>query len=123
MKLIHSWNLPIKTISEANCVEHWTKRAKRHKLQKNWIKAAFQSEEIVFPQIVHIKMIRISPRFLDDDNLVSAFKHIRDAIASQLRPNKAPGQADNDKDITWQYAQEKGKSQMVRIEIYAENEI
>ena len=123
MKLINEWKIPIKTISEANCVEHWTKKRKRHLLQKRWINAAFMSENMIFPEKLNIRMIRISTRFLDDDNLVSAFKHIRDAIAGCLRPEKAAGQADNDPKLIWECRQEKGKPQMVRIEFYTPNEI
>ena len=32
-----TWNLRIKTVSEANCTQHWTKKSKRHKLQQFFI--------------------------------------------------------------------------------------
>lgn len=118
MKLVNRCTLPIKTISEANSSEHWTKKNKRHQLQKWCIKVAFLGWDFDQSGKYHIKMIRISPRFLDDDNLVSAFKHIRDSIAENLRPGKAAGQADNDKSLSWECSQEKGKPQMVRIEFY-----
>ena len=66
------------------------------------------------------KIIRISPRAQDYDNFVYNSKCIRDFIADCLTPGKAPGQADNDKRIEWQYIQEKGlpKQYALKIEIW-----
>lgn len=44
-------------------------------------------------------------------------KYLRDALADQIFPGKAAGQADNDPRLNWEYAQEKGENS-VRIEIY-----
>ncbi len=75
-------------------------------------------------------MVRLSPRFLDDDNLVQAFKYIRDEISECIIPEKMScylnnrgkvvkikGRADSDPRISWYYDQEKDKAQAVRIEI------
>jgi hypothetical protein len=40
---------------------------------------------------------------LDSDNLVTAFKFLRDAIAADLAPGLPPGRADEHFD--WEYAQ------------------
>lgn len=73
-------------------------------------------------------------RDYDDDNLVSAFKWIRDEISECLiedstgkfayeipektRVNKAKGRRDSDPRIKWEYAQEKSKNKGIRIEIH-----
>lgn len=123
MKTIWHWHLPLKTASEANSSEHWTKKAKRHKLQKMKVKAVLLSER---PQITipcAIRLTRIAPRELDaHDNLRVSMKYIADALAEYLIPGKAAGRADDCKEITWQYKQEKGNPREygVRIEIIKE---
>ena len=53
-----------------------------------------------------------------------SFKSIKDYIADKLRPNLAPGRADDDKLLTWSYDQEKGapKTYGVKIIIYDPNQ-
>jgi hypothetical protein len=105
-------HLQIKTVSEANKTgEHWTKKHKRHKLQKMQVWVWFQKTkpQVVFP--CEVKLTRISPRFLDSDNLQSAFKYIRDEIARNLNQN------DNSPLIDWTYFQQKGSDQFIKIEI------
>lgn len=111
------WILPVYTVSEANLSEHWSKSSKRHKTQKTLIHFWFQNAKpkIFLPCI--IKLTRISPRFLDDDNLTIAFKWIRDAIAENIFPGKAAGRADDSKLIKWQYDQIKGNPQSIKIEL------
>jgi len=68
-----------------------------------------------------IKLIRISPRKLDeDDNLPTAFKWVKDAIADILIPGKAAGRADDSPLFKWKYDQEKGKvrEKAIRVEVY-----
>lgn len=122
MKTIVSWQLPIKTASEANSSEHWTRKAKRHRLQKRWVKAAFHRERPQLAIPAHVVLTRIAPRSLDSqDNLPMSFKYIADSIAEELTGNYVPGRADDDKRITWEYKQEKGavKEYGVKIEIQA----
>lgn len=129
------FELPIKTVSEANCSEHWVKKSKRHKNQQFFVRIGFLKfvKDIKFPCL--IRMVRLGPRILDSDNLQSAFKYIRDEISECLLPelrktyiNKhgneiaIKGRADSDERIIWQYAQEKQAKQGVRIEIDYENE-
>ena len=63
-----------------------------------------------------VTMTRIAPRELDSDNLAISFKHVRDGIADWLGVN------DNDKRVTWKYAQERGapKHYAARVEIKAD---
>jgi hypothetical protein len=120
MKTIVSWQLPIKTASEANSSEHWTKKAKRRRLQKQWIKAVYHRDRPQIALPATVALTRIAPRSLDvQDNLPMAFKGIVDALAEMITGNFVPGRADDCKDITWEYHQEKGKPReyAVRIEI------
>jgi hypothetical protein len=120
MKTIVSWQLPIKTASEANSSEHWTKKAKRHRLQKKWVKAAYHCDRPPITLPVHVVLTRLAPRRLDcQDNLPCSLKYIVDAIAEELTGNYVPGRADDDRRITWEYKQEKGKPKeyAVKIEI------
>ena len=116
--------LDIKTVSEANSNEHWLKKSKRHTAQKWAIKAEFNDKTISLPCIV--KLSRISPRLLDrHDNLKTSFKWIVDQLAECIIRNNEPnvpykgaGRYDDDPRIKWDYAQEKGKPQRIRIEIF-----
>jgi len=124
------WELPIKTVSEANCSEHWSKKAKRHKQQQFFVRTVFNhnSEPIQLPCIV--TLTRLCCRFYDDDNNVSCFKKIRDEMSECLIPEKRghyvtkkgkikaiKGRADSDPRIEWKYKQEKNKNPGIRIEI------
>jgi hypothetical protein len=124
------WELPIRTISEANSSEHWKQKSQRHRRQQFFVKQLYmkESQAITLPCIV--TMIRLGPRILDDDNLASAFKYIRDEISECLIPEKRgvyvrkdgklikiKGRADSDPRIKWQYAQEKCPKYGIRIEI------
>jgi len=117
MEKVFDCLLPIKTISEANTRDHWTKGYKRHKLQKMWIRATFQGQinKIITP--CHVILTRYG-RKMDDDNLISALKYVRDEIASQIKPGLAPGKADEGEDITWEYKQKAQNKVELRIEIF-----
>lgn len=120
MKTIASWQLPIKTASEGNSSEHWTKKAKRHKIQKFLIKQAYHCDRPAIHLPCTVMLTRIAPRALDcHDNLRMGLKWVADAVSECLIPGKAVGRADDSKEITWQYAQEKGQPReyAVRIEI------
>jgi len=119
MNKIISLHLQIKTVSEANCSEHWTKKSKRHKAQKKAIWWAFKSMGTKTPLPCHVKLTRISSRMLDiGDNLPCSMKYLRDAIAEEITGIKVAGRADDDERITWEYDQEKGKPQSIRIDIF-----
>lgn len=99
--------LPIKIVSELNLRENWRVKHARHKKLLNLICIAFlsQRQAITLPCIV--TLIRESARSLDEDNLMGAFKSIRDYVADQIIPGRAMGQADHDKRIKWLYMQKK----------------
>lgn len=128
------WELPIKTISEANCSEHWTIKSKRHRRQQFFVRCLFNKEGATIPLPCIITLTRISCRLLDDEeNLPMAFKWIKDEIGACIFPEKViiyqksngkmaknKGHADSDPRIKWKYAQEKGKRLGIRIEIQSE---
>ena len=123
-----TWVLPIKTQSEMNCSEHWTKKHKRHKQQQFFVRSLFRHESAEIKLPCRIKLTRLGPRFLDPDNLPPSMKYIQDEIAEILTGKggfyvtrrghikSIKGHADNDKRLSWEYAQEKYTKQAVRIE-------
>lgn len=125
------WEIPLKTQSEANSSEHWTKASKRHRHQQFFVRALFNGFTLDIPMPCEITLTRISERMLDaHDALPMAFKWIVDEIGAQLFPEKVvtykkkngryaknKGHADSDPRVTWKYAQEKGNIQGIRIEI------
>lgn len=128
---IINFELPIKTVSEANCSDHWTKKSKRHKSQQHFVRLAYNRyvKAIVLP--CSVTLTRISPRLLDDDdNLPMTFKWIKDELSECIFPEKRltyitkkgkiraiKGRADSDPRVKWKYAQQKGNPQRIGIEI------
>ncbi len=100
--------LPLRTISEANASqrEHWASKHKRHKYQRGQTRLILRAEwgtlMTNWQTPATITLTRIAPRSLDDDNLISSMKHIRDSVADWM------GTQDNDPLLTWKYAQERG---------------
>jgi len=121
MNKLYDWKVFVKTVSEANSSEHWSKKHKRHSLQKKAISWKWLEEKPFIKKPCRIRISRISPRVLDvGDNLPMSMKYIRDTIADKINPGLAIGRADDDPDIKWDYAQERGapKEYAVRIEIF-----
>lgn len=127
---VMTWILPIKTISEANASEHWTKRAKRRKQQGLLVRIMLKKEleHVTLP--CHITLTRMGPRFLDVDNLPMSMKSLTDELADMLVPEKGGwyvtkagkrkrirGHSDSDKRLAWSYGQEKWLVAAVRLEI------
>lgn len=111
--------LPIKTVSEANNFDHWTRKYKRKNAQSIAIRWAYnQLNEPKLPENCIVELTRIAPRKLDkEDNLPFCFKHIKDVIADLIRPGLRPGRADDNQKISWIYKQEKGKPKEYAIRI------
>ncbi len=116
MRKYLEWNIPIHTISEANVSQHWTKKKKRHDIQKRWVWVFFQREGHFIPLPCHIKLIRVGKKLLDDDNLPVSMKHIRDCIADNIFPGLPPGKADGRKELSWSYDQQIGKEYAVIVQ-------
>lgn len=78
----------LRLIAESNRSEHWTVKGKRVKAEKEAVSGALARlgvSPIAPSSAVIVSMTRIAPRLVDDDdNLVSCFKHVRDAIAQHL---------------------------------------
>jgi hypothetical protein len=66
----------------------------------------------------------VAPRSLDDDNLVTGLKTVRDTIADLLIPWLKPGRADEDGRILFEYCQKRGdpKEYGLMIEIFDEGD-
>lgn len=100
--------LPIRIESVANVREHWARKAKRAKAHRQ---AAMAVPAHPLPCVV--TLTRIAPRKLDDDNLASGFKALRDGIADRLSVD------DGDPRIRFVYRQQTGqpKQYAARVEI------
>jgi hypothetical protein len=112
--------VPIRTVSEANSRNHWAKKARRVKEQRQMVASILGTQNLGFnPRDLapcggaRVVLTRIAPRELDSDNLASALKATRDEVAKWL------GIDDRDARLTWEVAQERGlpKEYAVRIEV------
>jgi hypothetical protein len=94
--------LPLRLVSEAN-QRGWSHKAQRAKGQRGPTKLALQARfgTIATDGHVVVTLTRIGPRLLDDDNLASSAKAVRDGVADWL------GIDDGDAArVSWRYAQE-----------------
>lgn len=112
--------LPLRTRSVANLREHWAARARRVKRERSLVAmlwpAPWRRRKWRFP--LEVLLVRQAPsNGLDDDNLRSATKGVRDEIARQL------GVDDRDARVRWEYSQARGPySVLVYIEELGEAE-
>ena len=122
MKEFFEATIPIRIVSEANAREHWAKRHARHKKHKEDINLYVRGVENCSP--CHVILTRIAPRELDYVNLVSSLKNAQDIIADKIKPGLAPGRADGDKSITWDFNQKKSgpKFYALKVEIQKKGE-
>jgi hypothetical protein len=110
-------DVPIRTVSEANNREHWRVKNKR-KLTQQAAVAAYWIHTVAVPaksipqRPYLVTLSRIGKRMLDDDNLASSFKGVRDQVAKMLKVDDGNRAA-----VLWKYRQEIGKSYAVRIHI------
>lgn len=80
--------LPLRTVSEMNVRTHWSARAKRTRTARRTAAALCPAASL--PCVV--TLTRYSAGTLDDDNLRSALKAVRDGIADRLGvPDNSPG--------------------------------
>lgn len=104
--------VPLRTRSEMNLREHWSKRSRRmanHRAVAYLrLSAALMS---VLPVPAIVTMVRIAPRQLDDDNLRGALKGVRDGVADAF------GLDDRDPRIRWRYEQRRGNKMEYAVEI------
>lgn len=110
--------VPVFTVSEANCFEHWTAKSKRHSTQKFQVRMALQRFLAPGTLPCQIVLTRYAPHRLDKrDNLPMAFKYITDQICELLIPGLAAGRADDDDRISVTYAQEESTRYGIKIKI------
>jgi crossover junction endodeoxyribonuclease RusA len=108
--------LPIRIESEANRREHWAAKANRAKIIRSsacLMVSPHRRKILSIGPMLTIRLTRIAPRELDDDNLVRGCKAARDGVADAL------GMDDRDRRLRWAYAQERGEpgEYAVRIDI------
>lgn len=111
-------DLPLQTVSEANCFEHWTKKHERHRSQVCLVALALKPfrDKIKLP--CKIMLTRFAPHELDAfENLPMSFKYIVDVICSILTRDYRAGRADSDKRISIACDQVKSKEYGIRIEL------
>jgi hypothetical protein len=91
--------LALHTVSEMNTRGHWSARARR-------MKAHRQAAYVYVPAMplpCVVTLTRVSAGTLDDDNLRSALKGVRDGVADRL------GCDDADPRVKFKYDQQRGK--------------
>jgi hypothetical protein len=103
---------PCRLVSETNEREHWGSRARRAKRQREaaLLLTANEIHRRGRPRLpLTVTITRFGKGWLDDDNLATSAKHVRDGVA------KALGVDDGDQRITWTYRQETVGSYQVRV--------
>lgn len=121
-------SLPIR-LQSPNVQEHWTKKHKRNKRMAQAVGYALNSHpaahyarnclRMLYPHdyedwqackpSIEVDLCRFGPKTMDYDNLVYAFKPIRDCLSGWFYPDMEPGQADGLQIFKFNYLQEKGK--------------
>lgn len=108
--------MPVRTVSEANCTDHWTKKHKRHRIQQKTVALVLNPvrEKIKLP--CHITLTRYAPKKLDKhDNLPISLKYILDACCAIITGDFRPGRADDDERISVSYEQETSSHYGVKV--------
>jgi len=108
--------LPVKTVSEANCFEHWSKKSRRHKLQQSKVALALKPIRNHVKLPCSIKLTRFASRKLDKhDNLPMSLKYIVDAICAIITGDYRAGKADDNEEISISYDQVQSKISYVTV--------
>lgn len=108
MKLLEKHYIEMEVVTEANTHEHWALAHKRHKRQKQLLRYKLSHFFIYKNKPLLIKFTRLYPGKLDKhDNLPMAFKYIVDAVSELIYSSVKAGRADDNKNLEWQYDQEK----------------
>lgn len=108
------FEVPVHTVSEANARSHRMAKASRVKAQRATVTravCAFVGPVCPLPLPLTVELVRLAPSAgLDDDNLTSALKATRDAIATWL------GVDDRKRDVVrYVYEQRREKSYGVEV--------
>lgn len=96
---------------------HWSIKGRNNKKLRELIGRAFliHKKNLSIPSDIYL--VRIAPRKFDDDNLIGAFKGIRDIVADLFYPGLPRGAADGLPGLYWHYSQEQGKKKEYKIRI------
>jgi hypothetical protein len=109
----------LRTVSETNVTGSPRTRMARRKGQRyatyTWLSRLFVREAITWPAAV-VTITRVAPRELDDDNLQSALKSVRDGIADWWDSAYKHGD-DRQTALIWCYAQKRGKPRQYGVDI------
>lgn len=107
---------PLRLQSEANQRDHWAKRHRRFKSQREIVAVemlrVFERGKPRPP--LSVTLTRIAPRQMDSDNLAGAFKAVRDHLADVI------GVDDGSDKVSWHYRQRKGQPKEHAVEIRIE---
>lgn len=88
--------LPLRLVAQVNSREHWRTTNKRAQVQKitTWAIATAALHRVrckyddVFQPSVHapyrVRIVRVGPKRMDDDNVIGSAKAVRDTIAKIL---------------------------------------
>lgn len=109
-----TWEIKVHTQTEGNPNGHWRPKQKRAKKQRAIAHLATRCLFRPIRKPVVVKMTRVAPSDgLDDDNLASALKHVRDGIADAF------GCGDGVKDgIEWMRDQIKDEHYAVKVSVW-----
>lgn len=111
-------DVPVKLDAHTNLRMHWRAHDQRKKHEKliarlAWCNAGWPIPD--FPCV--ITFTRYGPRKLDDDNLPSAFKYIRDELCRCFGLVRGNAAKDDGDEIRWVYEQAKAKRMGFTIQI------
>ena len=111
-------DLPIKTVSEANCFEPWQKKHGRHKDQQRIVAIGLNPLKGKIKLPCKVMLTRFAPNQLDAfDNLPMSLKYIVDAVCAIITGEYRAGKADGDKRISIACDQVKSDAYGVRITV------
>lgn len=115
-------SLPLRLVSEKNQREHWSKRHARVKAQRQQVYEALSrlwdfGHTLGLP--LTVRLTRIAPRALDDDNNVIACSGCRDGVSDWLAGQYLQGQ-DRQDGLMWLYAQRRVAPEFHCVEITIE---
>jgi hypothetical protein len=114
-------DLPLQTVSEANCFESWHKKNDRHRAQRQMVAKFLNPHRNKITLPCKIMLTRFAPKELDAfENLPMSFKYIVDAICGIITGDYRPGRADSDKRISLACGQVKSPEYGIRIAIYSD---
>ncbi len=109
--------MPIKTVSELNCSDHWGKKHRRHKNQQKCVALVLNPIRNKIPIPCHIHLTRFAPGKLNKhDNLPASMKYIVDACCAIITGDFRPGRADDDDRISISYDQVHSSQYGVKLE-------